>query len=206
MSDTGSPRTEVNTSSTGSPRTDVRPAVDHNVLAFWFFLGSEVILFGALILAMVVIRVSHADQYADFRSHLSIPLIGVNTLVLIVSSYFVVRSVNAAKHGRSNALLLNLLVVFLLGAVFIAGQAYEWSTLFGMGIKLDSTFGSPFYIVTGIHGTHVLVGLAWASVVLLSAMGSAYDSRHYRGVEIFGLYWHFVDIVWIVLFSLIYLV
>jgi cytochrome c oxidase subunit 3/cytochrome o ubiquinol oxidase subunit 3 len=91
------------------------------------------------------------------------------------------------------------------GSILIGGQAYEWPQLFGKGIKMDITFGSPFYIVTGIHGTHMLVGLAWASIVLLCGVGRAYKRDNYRAMEILGLYWLFVDIVWIILFSVIYL-
>jgi cytochrome c oxidase subunit 3/cytochrome o ubiquinol oxidase subunit 3 len=190
-----------------SKRTNVAPR-HHNKekLGMWFFLGSEVILFTTLILTYGLFRINYANEYADFRSHLSIPLVGLNTFVLIVSSYFVVRSLEAVKQDRLSAFFLNLLVVLALGALFIAGQAYEWSSLFAAGIKLDSTFGSPFFIVTGIHGMHVLIGLAWASILLFLGFGEPYNSRRYGAIEFFGLYWHFVDIVWIVLFSLIYLV
>jgi heme/copper-type cytochrome/quinol oxidase subunit 3 len=186
-------------------KSNIQPEEDKNKLAIWFFLGGEVILFGALIMMYAVQRITYAHQYAAFRSHLSIPLIGVNTLVLITSSYFVVRTFEAARQGRITGMLWNLVAVLALGSIFIGGQAYEWSTLFDQGIKLDSTFGAPFFIITGIHGTHVLIGLAWASIALFLGMGNASGSRHDRSVEIFGLYWHFVDIVWIILFSLIYL-
>ncbi len=185
--------------------THIAPSHSKDKLAVWFFLGGEVTLFSTLILTYAVIRITYPTDYASFRSHLSIPLIGVNTFILILSSYFVVRVLEAVKHGHLRGMLMNLLVVLALGALFIGGQAYEWSTLFGEGIKLDSTFGAPFFIITGIHGLHVLVGLAWACIVLFYGLDDSYDSRHYRGIEIFGLYWHFVDIVWIVLFSLIYL-
>jgi cytochrome c oxidase subunit I+III len=189
-----------------SQRTNVVPG-QHNKdkLGMWFFIGSEVILFTTLILTYGLFRINYANEYPSFKSNLSIPLIGVNTFVLVMSSYFVVRALRAIQEDRRTAFFVNLLVVLALGALFIAGQAYEWSQLFGDGIKLDNTFGSPFFIVTGIHGTHVLVGLAWASVLLFLGIGDAYNSRDYRAVEFFGLYWHFVDIVWIVLFSLIYL-
>jgi cytochrome c oxidase subunit III len=187
-------------------RTNVAPQ-QHNKekLGMWFFLGSEVILFTTLILSYGLFRINYANEYADFRSHLNILLVGINTFVLIVSSYFVVRALEAVRQDRLNAFFVNLLVVLALGALFIAGQAYEWSDLFAAGIKLDSTFGSPFFIVTGIHGMHVLIGLAWASVLLFLGFGDAYNAHRYGAVEYFGLYWHFVDIVWIVLFSLIYL-
>jgi cytochrome c oxidase subunit III len=187
-------------------RTNVAPQ-QHNKekLAMWFFLGSEVILFTTLILTYSLFRINFANEYGGFRSHLNILLVGINTFVLIVSSYFVVRALEAVKEDRLNAFFVNMLVVLALGTVFIAGQAYEWSGLFAAGIKLDSTFGSPFFIVTGIHGMHVLIGLAWASILLFLGFGEPYNSRRYGAVEFFGLYWHFVDIVWIVLFSLIYL-
>jgi heme/copper-type cytochrome/quinol oxidase subunit 3 len=70
---------------------------------------------------------------------------------------------------------------------------------------VNSVFGTPFFVVTGIHGSHVLIGIAWASFILIQSLDGAFSERHYLGVEVFGLYWHFVDIVWIVLFSLIYL-
>ncbi len=186
-------------------RTDVPRLADKEKLGVWFFLGGEVILFTTLILSFGFFRLTYGPQYAGFREHLSIPLIGANTFVLILSSYFVVRALQAVKMNQQNGMLWNLLIVLALGALFIGGQAYEWSQLFADGIKLDSTFGSPFLIVTGLHGLHVLVGLAWASVVMIFGLGNAYDRNHYQAVELFGLYWHFVDIVWIVLFSLIYL-
>jgi heme/copper-type cytochrome/quinol oxidase subunit 3 len=187
-------------------RTNIIPGHQNKEkLGMWFFLGSEVILFTTLILTFGFTRIQFADEYSSFRSHLSIPLIGVNTFVLILSSYFVVRALRAVKQDRLNAMLFNLLVVLGLGALFIGGQAYEWSQLFAESIKLDNTFGSPFFIVTGIHGTHVLIGLAWASVLLVFGTSHAFSSKRFRAVEFFGLYWHFVDIVWIVLFSLIYL-
>lgn len=188
----------------GQP-ADIAPVRSKDKLGVWFFLGGEVTLFSTLILTYAIFRITYPDDYASFRSHLSIPLIAVNTLILIISSYFVVRTLEAAKQDRPQSVFPNLLIVLALGTIFILGQAFEWSTLFGEGIKLDSTFGSPFFIITGIHGAHVLIGLAWASIVLFFGLERGYDSRHYRGIEIFGLYWHFVDIVWIVLFSLIYL-
>lgn len=186
-------------------RTNLAPLDSKEKLGLWFFLGSEVILFGALILTFASFRISYAGLYGDFKSHLSIPLIGTNTFVLILSSYFVVRALQSIKQDLWRPFLLNMLVVLALGALFIGGQAYEWSQLFKEGIKVDNVFGSAFLVVTGIHGLHVLTGLAWAGTVILFGLEDAYDRDHYQAVEFFGLYWHFVDIVWIVLFSVIYL-
>jgi heme/copper-type cytochrome/quinol oxidase subunit 3 len=189
-----------------SLRTNLAPLYSRNKLAMWFFLGGEVILFATLISSFALARLSYTYLYPAFRAELNIPLIGLNTFVLVLSSYFVVRTLVAARQRRQTAMLVNLLIVVALGALFITGQAYEWSTLYNQGITVENTFGSPFFIVTGIHGTHVLIGLVWASVLLMFGLDSSPDARPDRAIELFGLYWHFVDIVWIVLFSLIYLI
>ncbi|MCA9916087.1 MAG: heme-copper oxidase subunit III [Anaerolineae bacterium] len=172
-------------------------------LGFWFFIGGEITLFSALILMFIVFRVIHAADFADFRAELNMPLVGLNTLVLVTSSYLVVRSLRAVQRQRIRSGLYQLLIVLLLGTLFVGGQAYEWAGLFGNGVDVSSTFGSPFFIITGIHGTHGLIGLAWASFLLIEYGTGSMTDEH--PIEIFGLYWHFVDIVWIILFSLIYL-
>jgi cytochrome c oxidase subunit 3/cytochrome o ubiquinol oxidase subunit 3 len=187
-------------------RVNLAPLYSRTKLGFWFFLGGEIILFSTLISTFALNRITFAAQYSGFRSQLNIPLIGLNTFILVTSSYFVVRTLTAARQKRQTAMLVNLLIVVLLGSVFIMGQAYEWSTLYGMGVTVENTFGSPFYILTGIHGTHVLIGIIWACVLLVFGLRTGPNDRPDRAIEIFGLYWHFVDIVWIVLFSLIYLI
>jgi cytochrome c oxidase subunit 3 len=184
----------------------VVPQHEKDKLGVWLFLGGEVVLFSSLILILIVFRVSYADRYGSFRDHLSIPLVGLNTFVLIISSYLVVRALQAIRRGNQTGLRLNLLGVMLLGAIFLSGQAIEWAQLFKEGVSLNSLFGTPFFVVTGIHGSHVLIGIAWASFVLIQSLDGTFSERKYLGVEVFGLYWHFVDIVWIVLFSLIYLI
>jgi heme/copper-type cytochrome/quinol oxidase subunit 3 len=179
---------------------------ENDKLAMWFFLGGEVVFFTTLILTLVFARLTHAADYLDFRAHLSIPLIGANTFVLIASSYMVVRSMEAIREGRQTALRYNLIGVLVFGLLFLGGQAYEWSELFRAGVSLKDTFGTPFFTVTGVHGTHVFIGAVWCIYVIVSAFRGAFTQDHYRGVENFGLYWHFVDIVWIILFTLIYLV
>ena len=96
--------------------------------------------------------------------------------------------------------------VVVLGLLFLGGQAFEWITLSGEGVNLASTFGSPFYTVTGIHGTHVFVGILWVIYLLVGHRRQPFTQSNHLGIENFGLYWHFVDIVWIVLFTVIYLI
>ncbi|MEO8607904.1 MAG: cytochrome c oxidase subunit 3 [Chloroflexota bacterium] len=181
------------------------PQTANTKLAMWFFLGGEVILFAALILTFLMFRIQYASDYAIFRQFLNLPLVAINTLILVTSSFFVVRALQAIKQNNQRGLVRNLLVVFALGAIFMGGQAYEWSTLFNNDILPITTFGAPFFVITGIHGSHVLIGMAWACFVTMYGLRDTYSNQEFSGVEFFGLYWHFVDIVWIVLFSVIYL-
>jgi len=192
--------------------TEYRPAMalvaerDNPKLGIWVFLGSEAVFFLALILTNVYIRLHDPAGYALARPFLDIPLVAFNTLVLIASSYMVVRALEAIRKGSLRGLRANLIGVGILGAMFLGGQAVEWTLLFRAGVSVTSTFGTPFFTLTGIHGTHVFIGLIWLALVLASALRGAYSRENHRGVEAFGLYWHFVDVVWIILFTLFYLV
>lgn len=180
---------------------------ENTKLAMWLFLGGEVVFFVSLILLIIFSRLTQSGYEAQFRAGLSIPLIAGNTFILVTSSYFVVRALEAINvDDDRKALRNNLIVVVILGLLFLGGQAFEWLTLFGEGIDLSSRFGSPFFTVTGIHGTHVFVGILWAITLLVGHRRRPFTSKNNLGIENFGLYWHFVDIVWIVLFTVIYLI
>ncbi len=179
---------------------------DTTKLAVWFFLGGEVIFFTTLILTIIFYRIAHAAEYPDFSRHLSVPIIGVNTFILITSSFLVVRSLSGIQQGNQKSMVRNLIGVIVLGALFLGGQAFEWITLFGEGVGINERFGTPFFTVTGIHGTHVFVGLVWAAMLLYINSRKPLTSSDHKPLELFGLYWHFVDIVWIVLFTVIYLI
>lgn len=183
------------------------PQRENTKLAIWVFLGGEVVFFVSLILLVVFSRLTQSGYDSQFRSYLSIPLIALNTFVLVTSSYFVVRALEAIRYEDDRrALRNNLIVVIVLGLLFLGGQAYEWVSLFKEGVDLFSTFGTPFFTVTGIHGTHVFVGILWAIYLLVGHHFLPFTKEDNRAIENFGLYWHFVDIVWIVLFTVIYLV
>jgi len=182
------------------------PQRENAKLAVWVFLGGEVVFFGTLVLALLLFRAREAAAFAEVRQSLSVPLVGLNTFVLILSSYLVVRALTAARAGRSRSLKLHLIGIFGLGAVFLGGQALEWSVLFAEGLTVKSAFGTPFFTITGIHGMHVLVGLVWLAYVIVLAFRGRFSPAAHQGVEVFGLYWHFVDVVWIVLFTLFYLI
>ena len=188
-------------------RTAPVPQHENTKLAIWVFLGGEVVFFVSLILLVIFSRLTQSGYETEFRAHLSIPLIALNTFVLVTSSYFVVRALEAINYDDNGAALRNnLLVVILLGLAFLGGQAFEWVSLFREGVGLASKFGTPFFTVTGIHGTHVFVGILWAIYLLVGHRLRPFSKEDNLGVENFGLYWHFVDIVWIVLFTVIYLI
>lgn len=182
------------------------PQRDNNKMGFWVFLSGEVILFGTLIGSFMLFRHRNPEQFAEVAATLNIPLIALNTFILILSSFLVVRALEALRHGSIKGLRLNLIGVLVLGALFLGGQAYEWIELRNHGIWIDSAFGTPFFTTTGIHGTHVFIGLLWVIFILIGIGKGAYSKERFHGVEVFGLYWHFVDVVWIVLFTLFYLI
>lgn len=182
------------------------PQRDNSKLAIWIFLGGEVIFFGALISAYLLFHIHEPAAFADAKLHLSIPLVGTNTFILILSSFMVVQALEAIHEGRTRAMRNYLLLVTLLGLMFLGGQAIEWTTLFREGISFNSTFGTPFFTITGIHGTHVFIGILWSLFLQFEIARKAFSAKNYRPVEVFGLYWHFVDVVWIVLFTIFYLI
>ena len=185
------------------------PQKDNTKLAMWIFLGGEVIFFTALILGYVFFRLTvAAEVYAKFHEYLqqNLTIIAGNTFVLIASSYFVVRSLEAIRKGDQRGQRINLIVVVVLGAVFLGGQAIEWTSLFSEGVGLDNSMGAAFFTTTGVHGTHVFVGLLWGIIVVVNGFRGYFNKDYFLGIEMFGLYWHFVDIVWIALFTLLYLI
>jgi heme/copper-type cytochrome/quinol oxidase subunit 3 len=179
---------------------------DNAKLAMWLFLGGEVVFFVTLILTYVYFRLRSPADFAEVRAAINLPLIALNTVILLSSSYMLLRAVEAIRAGKVGAMRIALVAVFVLGTVFLVGQASEWSNLFADGFGIDTIFGTPFFTVTGVHGTHVLVGLIWLAVIVISAWRGAYTESNHRGLEQFSLYWHFVDLVWGVIFVLFYLV
>ena len=179
---------------------------DNPKLAIWLYLGGDVVLFGTLILTYWLFRLRAPADFIAAKAHLSIPLIALNTFVLILSSFMVVQALEAVRDGRQAALRNYLFAVMALGALFVGGQAFEWSSLYRDGIWFSSIFGTPFFTITGLHGSHVLVGLIWCAYLQFGIRKGAYTQSRHLGIETFGLYWHFVDVVWIVLFTFFYLI
>ena len=179
--------------------------LNHIKLGMWLFLASEVMFFGGLLSAFLHYRVSAPAPVED--ALLNITLVGINTFVLLTSSFTVVLGFGSIQTGNVKRLGVFLGATIVLGVLFLSGQVYEFYSLTQEGLTLTgSVFGSSFYTLTGFHGLHVFVGILWAIYVLIGALRGKYSSENNIGVEAFGLYWHFVDIVWIGLFTLIYLI
>ncbi len=175
-------------------------------MGMWIFLASEVLFFGSLVGAFLFFKLG--DRFPEnIHEILNLPLATVGTSVLIVSSFAVVMGLEALQANDKRVFANWMGVTLLLGLSFLAIQAVEWTKLFNHHIDEKTMFGTAFFVTTGFHGLHVFGGVAWLAIVLFRArFQQAYSAENYLGVELFGLYWHFVDIVWIVLFTVIYLI
>ena len=179
--------------------------VDTQKLGIWLLLGSEAVFFSSLIVTYIVFR----GQTGEPTGHqlLDIPLTAVNTFVLICSSMTMVTALSAIQAGSVRALRGWLLATAALGLTFLSGQAYEFTHLFHEGLSLSSNlFGATFFTLTGFHGAHVAAGVIWIVFVLFKSRGSGLTQQHHDAVELVGLYWHFVDVVWILIFTIVYLI
>lgn len=182
------------------------PEVSTSKFAMWLFLASEALFFAALISAYVLLRLV-SPAWPNVSELLNVPLVAVNTAILITSSVTMVYAFDAIEKGNQYRLQLFLIATAVLGAIFVSIQAFEWSELISHGATAtNSVFGSTFYVLTGFHGLHVLVGILFLILTAYRTFRGRYTQAQHDGVELMGLYWHFVDIVWIFLFTIIYLI
>ena len=180
--------------------------LSNNKLGMWLFLGSECLLFGGLISAYMLYRGRNGSGPGP-DALWDIPLTSVSSFVLLMSSLTMVLAVSAAHRHDHDRTRTWLTVTALLGATFVGAQVYEFTSFYHEGLGYTtSLFSSSFYTLTGFHGVHVSVGI----VMLLSLAGMIGRSRvpgdKAEVVEMIGLYWHFVDVVWIIIFTLVYLI
>lgn len=175
-------------------------------LGFWVFLGSETLFFGSLIGAYMTYR--NESVVGPFPHEiLDIPLTTISTFVLLMSSLAMVLALDAVQRGSRKGALTWIMATAALGAVFLGFQAFEFTEFYRHGLTLNTNlFGSTFFILTGFHGAHVTIGVIWLLVLWLEGLKGKLPPSRAETVEIAGLYWHFVDIVWIVIFTLIYLI
>ncbi len=175
-------------------------------VGFWTFIGSECLFFATLIATYMVYKGrSVTGPYP--HEILDIPLTTISTFVLLMSSLAMVLALDGVRRGSRKLALLWLGAVILLGSTFVGFQVYEFSHFVHQGLTLQSNvFGSSFYVLTGFHGAHVTVGIIWMLTLWILAFRNRLPATDALKVEVAGLYWHFVDIVWIVIFTLVYLI
>ena len=174
-------------------------------LGFWVFLGSECLFFGSFIATYMTYK--HESVVGPYPHDLfDIPLTSISTFVLLMSSLAMVLALDGVQRGRRALAKWSLLAVILLGCTFLGFQAYEFTEFYHKGLHLQTNlFGSTFFVLTGFHGAHVTIGVIWLLVLWIDLLKGKMPPSRSLTVEIAGLYWHFVDIVWIVIFTLVYL-
>lgn len=179
---------------------------DVRKIGMWIFLSSEVIFFTSLILAALHYR--HATAGGEpLIEALDIGLTAVNTFILLMSSLTMVSALKAADENNPSRLRLWLGLTLLSGAIFLGGQAYEFNKLYHEGHTLQASMAwASFFVLTGFHGAHVFVGALLVGSMLIRALRTTEAAKLHFPVEIVGLYWHFVDLVWIIIFTVVYLI
>lgn len=202
---------------TGHPPSDAAHSAHHATspanaydaakLGIWTFLATEVLLFGGLFTAYIVFRLRYPEMFHAGHLHLDRVLGAVNTLILITSSLTVALGIAAIRNGKERLLQLFLALTILLAGGFLAVKYFEWTAKFAHGLfpRTDIFFGL-YFMMTGLHGAHVLGGMGVLGAILCLARKGRFSAEYHTPVEISGLYWHFVDLVWIYLFPLFYLI
>jgi heme/copper-type cytochrome/quinol oxidase subunit 3 len=180
--------------------------LDSRKIAFWAFIGSECLLFGSLISTYLVYKgKSLVGPYP--HDVLNIPFTSFSTFDLLMSSLWMVLALAAVQRNDMKWAKVWLLGTALGGLIFLGGQVWEFSHFVHEGLTLHTNlFGATFFVLTGTHGLHVAVGVLWLLTLFVRALQGKLTSANAMTVEITGLYWHFVDVIWIVIFTLIYLI
>lgn len=175
-------------------------------LGMWLFLASEVMFFTGLIGTYIVVRIGSPTW--PIPGHiLDIPITAVNTFILICSSVTMALSLAAAQRGSQRALRGFLVSTIALGMVFVGIQAFEWTQLIHEGLRLNAgPFDAYFFTLTGFHGAHVCGGVITLIAMLIRSLLGHFTPSSHDALEAAALYWHFVDLVWIILFTILYLI
>lgn len=187
-------------------------SIDNQKFAMWLYLASEVVIFTVFIAAYALFRINEPEEVRHVQEDLGVYLVSFNTFLLLTSSWAMVMGLRQIQRNNIQGLMRWLGLTALLGTAFVALQYVEYQELAHIRVTLPydsdafSGFGMHFYTPTAFHGAHVIVGVLWCLEVIRRARNGRYSARNYVGVEVFGLYWHFVDVVWILLFTLIYLI
>jgi cytochrome c oxidase subunit 3 len=186
--------------------------------AMWLFIAQDAMGFVGLLSTYIVLRAAHTGsewrpsigEYG-WEGHAGLPaldpiLTGVNTFILIVSSFTMVLALDAIQRGNQAKLKGCLFATIVLGATFLGIQVYEYGHLMHQGMHMNAgPYASTFFMCTGFHGAHVFAGVVYLTCIWIGALRGKYTAQSHSPVELAGLFWHFVDLVWIILFTIIYL-
>jgi cytochrome c oxidase subunit III len=188
-------------------------------IGMWIFLATEVMFFGGMFLGYMVYRFSYPQAFADASNHLDVLLGSINTAVLICSSFTMALAVHSAESSNNRGLVRFLLLTIVLGLVFLGIKFFEYYIKFeehlvpGSAFNYEGPLAGPaeiffsfYFTMTGMHALHMIIGIGLLTALIVKARRNRFSPYYYTPVEITGLYWHFVDIVWIFLFPLLYLV
>jgi heme/copper-type cytochrome/quinol oxidase subunit 3 len=185
---------------------DTHTGIGNTKLAMWLFLSSDCRFFGAFIATFLLYRDRAGQKGPTPKDVFNIPFTSVTSFILLMSSLTMVLALAAVQRGDIRRFRVWIMATALFGATFIGGQIFEFTEFTRKGLNIDtSLFGSSFYVLTGLHGAHVTLGIIWLLSLWGLAMQNRMTSADAEKVEIAGLYWHFVDVVWIVIFTVIYL-
>jgi len=195
---------------------DTSTGLDSRKMAFWIFIGSECLLFGSLIATYMAYKGNsikppfpHDTTFngQHYEGVLNIPLTSFSTFILLMSSVMMVLALAAVQRGDRRGSILWLGMTALGGSIFLGCQVYEFTHFWHNGLTLQTNlFGSSFFLLTGFHGAHVTVGVIYLLSLAALAVRGRLGPEKTLNVEIAGLYWHFVDVIWIVIFPLVYLI
>ena len=187
----------------GPPAANASSRVDARVLGMFMFIASEIMLFGSFFTAYFFVRVVNGIPWPQPPFELPKFVAGVNTAILITSSFTMHWALQSIKRGNRAGMKAGLVLTLLMGLAFLLTQMLEYARI-GFNPS-DGAFGSIFFGLTGLHGAHVFVGLTLLTVATVRAFRGHFTPEHHHGVEIPGIYWHFVDVMWIIVYASIYL-
>ena len=188
----------------GPPEANRSSRVDPQFLGMCLFIISEVMVFGAFFTAYFFIRVVQADEWPAAGTELPKLVAGINTAILVSSSFTLHWSETCIKNGNRRGLQAGIFTTFMLGLTFLFIQINEYVHI-GFAPQ-DTAQGTIFYGLTGLHGAHVFIGLTLLLMVTIRAFRGHFSAEHHQGVEVPGIYWHFVDIMWVVVYTTVYII
>ena len=188
----------------GPPIAHQSSRVSPSVVGMLLFIASETMLFGAFFAALFFVRVAaQPEQWPPAGFHLPVFVAGINTAILLTSSFTMHWALQSIKRGNRAGLKAGLVLTFFMGLTFLLTQVIEYARI-GFAWH-ENAFTTTFFGLTGLHGAHVFVGLTLLGTATLRSFRGHYTPEHHHGVELPGIYWHFVDVMWIVVYTTVYL-